>query len=173
MRQATDGQRRRPHIALVHPGLANAILETGELGRLHLLLGALAEAVTEQQLVIPWILVGEGQQAREAIQHAGRLGHGRHEVAARQVFGLFHFTYPTPWNTLETAATVGLVWVGVSILFVVSRSLPAAVVFNNIMATVGFATRSLTLPLSPTTSLVIEICAVAAFVLAFSWARPS
>jgi hypothetical protein len=92
-------------------------------------------------------------------------------VVSSLVFGLFHFTYPTPWNTLETAATVAVVWVGVSTLFVVSRSLVAAVVFNNVMATIGFATRGITLPLSPTTSLVIATCAVAAFVLAFSWAR--
>jgi hypothetical protein len=39
------------------------------------------------------------------------------------------------------------------------------------MATVGFATHDLTLPLSPTTSLVIETLAVAAFVGAFALAR--
>src|SRR5262245_61382570 len=38
-------------------------------------------------------------------------------AVASVVFGLFHFTYPEPWNTPGTAATVGLVWVGVSILF--------------------------------------------------------
>jgi hypothetical protein len=92
-------------------------------------------------------------------------------VLSSLVFGLFHFTYPTPWNTLGTAATVAVVWVGVSTLFTVSRSLAAAVLFNNAMATVGFATRDLTLPLSPTTSVVIEILAIAAFVTAFSLAR--
>jgi hypothetical protein len=92
-------------------------------------------------------------------------------IAASLVFGLFHFTYPAPWNTLGTAATVGLVWVGVSILFALSHSLPAAVLFNNIMATVGFATRDLTLPLSPATSLLLATAAIGVFILAFSWAR--
>jgi hypothetical protein len=84
VQQVADGQRRRPHVALAHPGLADAILEEGELGRLHLLLCAIAKAVTEQQLVVPRMLVGEGQQAREAVRQAGRLRHGRQEVAARQ-----------------------------------------------------------------------------------------
>ena len=104
---------------------------------------------------------------------------GRHDwrfalsliVVSSLVFGLFHFTYPAPWNTLGTAATVAVVWLGVSTLFALSRSLLAAVLFNNIMATVGFATRGLTLPLSPTASLALAICAIAAFVVAFCWAR--
>jgi hypothetical protein len=36
---------------------------------------------------------------------------------------------------------------------------------------VGFATRDLTLPLSPTLGLLLEILAIAAFVAAFAWAR--
>jgi hypothetical protein len=92
-------------------------------------------------------------------------------VVASLIFALFHFTYPAPWNTLGTAATVGLVWVGVSMLFALGHSLPSAVLFNNIMATVGFATRDLTLPLSPSISLVLAIGAAGAFIIAFSWAR--
>jgi heme A synthase len=87
------------------------------------------------------------------------------------VFGLFHFTYPAPWNTFQTAMTVGLVWVAVSTLFALSRSLIAALLLDNIMATVGFATRGLTLPLPPATALVIAGLAIAAFVAAFVWCR--
>jgi len=92
-------------------------------------------------------------------------------VVSSVVFGLFHFTYPAPWNTLGTATTVGLVWVAVSTLFALSRSLVAALLLDNIMATVGFATRDLTLPLPPATALAIAGLAIAAFVAAFAWAR--
>jgi hypothetical protein len=104
---------------------------------------------------------------------------GRHDwrfglllvVVSSLLFGLFHLTYPAPWNTLETAATVGVVWIAVSALFAVTRSFVAAVILDNIMATVGFATRDLTLPLSPAMALLLEFLAIAAFAAAFAWAR--
>ncbi|HEX9326635.1 MAG TPA: hypothetical protein VF915_08970 [Reyranella sp.] len=104
---------------------------------------------------------------------------GRHDwrfgllliVVSSLLFGLFHFTYPTPWNTLGNAITVGTVWIAVSTLFVITRSLVAAILLDNVMATVGFATRDLTLPLPPAMALLLVILAVAAFVAAFAWAR--
>ncbi|MFI5002949.1 MAG: type II CAAX prenyl endopeptidase Rce1 family protein, partial [Reyranellales bacterium] len=59
-------------------------------------------------------------------------------------FGLFHFTYPEPWDTPALAAMLGLIWAATSLLFVVSRSLLAAIVFDNVMAVVGFARNALT-----------------------------
>jgi len=92
-------------------------------------------------------------------------------VVSSLLFGLFHFTYPAPWNVLDTAITVGVAWIAVSTLFVITRSLVAAVILDNIMATVGFATRDLTLPLSPAVGLLLQILAIAAFAAAFAWAR--
>jgi hypothetical protein len=63
------------------------------------------------------------------------------------------------------------VWIAVSTLFVITRSLVAAVLLDNMMAAVGFATRDLTLPLSPTMALLLAVLAVAAFAAAFAWAR--
>jgi hypothetical protein len=104
---------------------------------------------------------------------------GRHDwrfgvllvVVSSLLFGLFHFSYPAPWNTFDTAVTVSVVWIVVSTLFVVTRSLVAAVVLDNVMATVGFATRDLTLPLPPALGLLLVILAIAAFAAAFAWAR--
>jgi hypothetical protein len=104
---------------------------------------------------------------------------GRHDwrfglllvVVSSLLFGLFHFTYPPPWNTLANAATVTVVWIGVSTLFAVTRSLIAAILLDNMMATVGFATRDLTLPLPPAISLLLALLAVAAFAAAFAWTR--
>ena len=55
-------------------------------------------------------------------------------------------------------------------LFAVTRSLMAAVLLDNILATVGFATRGLALPLSPETSVLLAAVAVAAFAAVFAWA---
>ncbi len=104
---------------------------------------------------------------------------GRHDwrfglllvVASSLLFGLFHFTYPAPWNTFANAATVTVVWIAASTLFAVTRSLVAAALLDNIMATVGFATRDLTLPLPPAIGLLLVALAVAAFAAAFAWAR--
>lgn len=109
----------------------------------------------------------------------GALLGGRHDwrsgllliVVSSLLFGLFHFTYPAPWNTPANAATVTVVWLAVSTLFAVTRSLVAAVLLDNIMATVGFATRGLTLPLPPAMGLLLAILAVGAFAAAFAWGR--
>ena len=47
----------------------------------------------------------------------------------------------------------------------------AAVLLDNMMATVGFATRDLTLPLPQATGLLLPTLAIAAFVASFPWAR--
>ena len=77
---------------------------------------------------------------------------------------------PVAGFAVSVALLMGLV-VGVSTLFAVTRSLVAAVLLDNMMATVGFATRDLTLPLPPATSLLLALLAVAAFAAAFAWAR--
>ncbi len=92
-------------------------------------------------------------------------------VVSSLFFGLFHFTYPVPWNTLANAATVTVVWIGVATLFVVTRSLVAAVLLDNMMATVGFATRDLALPLPPAIGLLLALLAFTAFVGAFALGR--
>ncbi len=92
-------------------------------------------------------------------------------VVSSVAFGLFHFTYPAPWNTPATAITVGLVWLLVSTCFVLGRSLVAAVLLDNVMATVGFATRGLSLPMPPATALALAALAAVAFVVAYRWAR--
>ncbi len=88
-------------------------------------------------------------------------------------FGLFHFTYPEPWNTLETAATLSLIWVATSTLFVLGRSLLAAIVFDNILAVVGFARNGLTPPLSALDGWLLAAAALAGFLLVFRLARVS
>jgi hypothetical protein len=92
-------------------------------------------------------------------------------VVSSVAFGLFHFTYPAPWNTLETAATLSLIWIAVSLLFVLGRSLLAAIVFDNIMAVVGFARNGLTLPQSALDGWLIAAAALAGFLLMYRHAR--
>jgi hypothetical protein len=67
-------------------------------------------------------------------------------VVSSVAFGFFHFTYPTPWNTLDRALGLSLVWVPVSLLFLASRSLVGAIVLNNFMAVIGFVRHHIELP---------------------------
>ncbi|MSP76134.1 MAG: CPBP family intramembrane metalloprotease [Rhodospirillaceae bacterium] len=86
-------------------------------------------------------------------------------------FGLFHFTHPAPWNTPALAATVGLIWIGTSLLFVASRSLLAAIIFDNVMAVTGFAARGLAPPTSATIGWLLGGLALAVVALIFAAAR--
>lgn len=111
------------------------------------------------------VVVHPGSERRTWIQGASLI------AVSSVAFALFHFTYPVPWNSLSTVATVGVVWLLVSTCFVTSRSLVAAVLLDNIMATIGFATRGLTLPLPAPTALVLAGVAAVAFAGAFRWSR--
>jgi membrane protease YdiL (CAAX protease family) len=88
-------------------------------------------------------------------------------------FGLFHFTYPEPWNTLPTALMLGGLWLLTSTLFVMSRSLLAAILLDNILATVGFVRSHLTLPVSPLGGWILAVIAVAGFLLVMRFSRRS
>ncbi len=92
-------------------------------------------------------------------------------VVSSVAFGLFHFTYPEPWNTAATAAMLTLFWMATSLLFVLSRSLLAAIVFDNILAVVGFARNGLGLPQSALGGWLLAAAALAGFVLVFRLAR--
>ena len=67
-------------------------------------------------------------------------------VVSSLAFGFFHCTYPSPWNTLPQAFGLALVWVPVSLVFVITRSLVGAVLLNNLLAMVGFVRNGLSLP---------------------------
>jgi len=84
MDQAANGERRRPHAAVGHAGLADVAFEDGELFSLDRGLDAIAKAVAEQELVVARMVVGEGQHARAGVEHTGRFRQGRHETVVRQ-----------------------------------------------------------------------------------------
>ncbi len=67
-------------------------------------------------------------------------------IVSSLAFGFFHFTYPTPWNTLGHALGLTLVWVPVSLLFLVTRSLLGPVILNNMLAVIGFVKNGIPLP---------------------------
>jgi membrane protease YdiL (CAAX protease family) len=92
-------------------------------------------------------------------------------VVSSVAFGLFHFTYPEPWDTISMAAMLGGIWVMTSLLFVLSRSLLAAILFDNLMATTGFVKNSLSLPLPAIYGWLLAAFALAVFVVVFRFAR--
>ena len=85
--------------------------------------------------------------------------------------GLFHFTYPEPWNDLPTALTLAGVWAAVSLLFAVSRSLLAAILLDNILATVGFVKNGLSLPQPALHGWLLAVSALVVFVGVFRFSR--
>jgi len=70
-------------------------------------------------------------------------------------FGLFHFTYPPPWATLGVALGLSVVWVAVNAVFLITRTVLGAILFNNCMAMIGFLQNGLTLPLGILPSLAM------------------
>jgi len=75
-------------------------------------------------------------------------------------FGLFHFSYPAPWNTWEKIMTLIPVWLVVAGLYALTRSLVATVVFNNMMAIIGFLLYNLSLPGSEILGLILDCIAI-------------
>jgi hypothetical protein len=75
-------------------------------------------------------------------------------------FGIFHFTYPPPWAAWSFALGLTVVWIAVDLVFVVTRTLLGAIVFNNCMALIGFLQNDLTLPIGVLLSLAMWFVAV-------------
>lgn len=92
-------------------------------------------------------------------------------VLSSVAFGLFHFTYPEPWNDLPTALTLAGIWILVSLLFAASRSLLAAILFDNILATVGFVKNGLSLPQPAPHGWLLGLLAFVVFVGVFRFSR--
>ena len=92
-------------------------------------------------------------------------------VASSLAFGFFHLTYPAPWNTVAKCLGLSVVWVGVALVFLFSRSLTAAISFNNLMSVVGFAQNRLELPGAAAAGWFRAALALGIFVLVFGLAR--
>jgi len=93
-------------------------------------------------------------------------------VASSLVFGFFHLTYPEPWNTLGTCLGLSVVWAGVSLVFLSSRSLLAAIAINNILAVIGFIKNGIELPGEAVPSWHQAIIALIVFVLILRGGMP-
>jgi hypothetical protein len=87
------------------------------------------------------------------------------------LFGLFHFTYPEPWDDPVAVVTLAGIWILVSLLFVASRSLLAAILFDTILATVGFVKNGLSLPQPAIYGWLTALLALAVFVGMFRFSR--
>jgi hypothetical protein len=75
-------------------------------------------------------------------------------------FGVFHFTYPPPWATWGFALGLSAVWIAVTAALVLTRTLLAAIIFNNCMAVIGFLQNDLTLPSGVLSSLTMWFVAL-------------
>lgn len=121
--------------------LAPQLREPGSLAAAHRLFALLLVASTAEVLLFLGALGNAAQLAAGAI---GRWRAGLVTLVVSSVtFGFFHLTYPAPWNTMGRCLGLCLVWVPVSLIFLFSRSLVAAVVLNNVLAVVGFVQNDL------------------------------
>ena len=114
------------------------LAEPGGVARAHRLFSLLAVASLSEVLVFLGLL---GNAVFAACRRAG-LGRPASMALATLLssvaFGLYHFSYPAPWNTWPNALGLAAFWVVVSAVFFVARSTLAAFLVDNVMATVGF-----------------------------------
>lgn len=145
--------------------LASDVSGVGGILMAHRLFALLLVASTAEVLLFLGVL---GNAAQLAMRAAHRWRSGLLTlVVSSLAFGFFHFTYPAPWNTLGRALGLTLVWVPVSLLFLVSRSLLGAVVLNNLMAVVGFVKNRIDLPGTTTAGWLQAALACVLFVAVF------
>jgi len=153
--------------------LAPLFRESGGMTAAHLLFALLLVASTAEALVFLGAL---GNAVQLAAGGATRWRSGLTALVTSSVaFGFFHLTYPAPWNTMSTCLGLSVVWAGVSLVFLVSRSLVAAIAFNNVMAVVGFVQNGIDLPGTAAVGWLQATLALVTFTVVFSevrrWAR--
>jgi hypothetical protein len=135
---------------------------------LHGLFAGLLVASTAEVLLFLGVL---GAGVRAALGRDDWWSKAAIVVVSSAAFGSFHFTYPEPWNTLSTALLLAGIWTMTSLLFVLSRSLLATILFNNVMATVGFVKNGLSLPLPAVYGWLLAVLALTVFIAVFRFAR--
>jgi membrane protease YdiL (CAAX protease family) len=154
---------------LAFPPVAPLLRYPAGVELLHGLFASLLVASTAEVLLFLGVLApalralmgrGDDWQSRIAVA-----------IASSLAFGLFHFTYPEPWDTLPVAATLSVIWFGTSLLFVLGRSLAAAILFDNLMATSGFVRNGLSLPLPPIQGWSLAALALAGFLVVLRFSR--
>jgi hypothetical protein len=65
-------------------------------------------------------------------------------IASAALFGLYHFTYPPPWNNWAQAARLFIVWPFVCLAYVLTRDAWAASIIDASFATIGFVRNRVT-----------------------------
>src|SRR5262245_35407577 len=135
----------------------------------HRLFALLLVASTAEVLIFLGTL---GNAVQRAAAGAGRWGAGLIAlIVSSLAFGFFHLTYSAPWNTVAKCLGLSVVWLVVSLVFLSSRSLLAAVVMNNVMALVGFLKNAVDLPGSATAGWLRAAAALALFAIVFHLVR--
>ncbi len=65
-------------------------------------------------------------------------------IASAALFGLYHFTYPPPWNNWAQAGRLSVVWLFVCLAYVLTRDAWAAAIIDASFATIGFVRNRVT-----------------------------
>ncbi|OGK99216.1 MAG: hypothetical protein A3E31_09445 [Candidatus Rokubacteria bacterium RIFCSPHIGHO2_12_FULL_73_22] len=147
--------------ALVAGVLILGLLARGAPGAEPARLGALALHLIPPSLAETLVFLGVLLAALQP--RAGGVGAA---AVASVAFGLYHFTFYPPWNTWPVALRLTLVWLAVSAVFALTRSVWAAAAFNTLMAVTGFVVNRVT-------RLDTEPVALAAVLAAVALAAPA
>ena len=80
-------------------------------------------------------------------------------------FGLFHFSYYPPWDTWYWVIFLTPIWLMASTFYALTRSLAATVMFNNILAIVGFVRNGQTVAGSNGLGLTLDLIFIVAVIV--------
>lgn len=145
--------------------LAPLMREPSARAEAHRLFALLLVASTAEVLIFLGAL---GNAVQLATAGLGRWRSGLMTVVASSLaYGFFHLTYPAPWNTIPKCLFLSVMWLLVALVFLLSRSLLAAVAINNVMALIGFLQNRLDLPGTATAGWLRAAVAVALFAAVF------
>ena len=66
------------------------------------------------------------------------------KIVSSVLFGLYHFTHSPPWNNWAQATLLFVVWLFVSLAYVLTRDAWVAAIIDTSFATIGFIRNSVT-----------------------------
>lgn len=140
---------------------------------IHLFIWLLVASISEVM-----VFIGVVFHATEALVRQWWPGRGSRFIGAVSAilvssvaFGLFHFSYYPPWDTWYWVIFLTPIWLMASTFYALTRSLVATIMFNNVLAVVGFVRNGQTVAGSNLLGLALDlifIVAVIAIVAAMS-----
>lgn len=134
---------------------------------IHLFIWLLVASISEVM-----VFIGVVFHATEALVRQAWRGRGSRFIGAVSAvlvssvaFGFFHFSYYPPWDTWYWVVFLTPIWLMASTFYALTRSLVATVMFNNILAIVGFVRNGQTVAGSNGLGLALDVLFMVAVIV--------